>query len=165
MALLKSLNDSCRKDVQLQLQTYQLRRREVAANKVLLKQKAKAELTRPGTLAAVFTLGMLAAPGGKGKRGDMAERAARSEQRAAAAAKQATEAKDDAAAHAQSAGEQTTGKKQKDKSFDPLDIMLSVGSSIAVRLVTNWVTGLAKAPQGPESMQDMDVDTSTNVEL
>ncbi len=158
MALLKALNDSCRKDVQLQLQTYQLRRIEVAANKALLKQKAKAELTRPGTLAAVFILGVLAAPGGSGKRGNAAQRAERSEQRAAAAAEQATQASQDAAAHAQS-----TGKKKKDRPFDPLDILFSVISSVAVRLVTNWVTGLSAAPREP--MQDTDVDTSTHVEL
>lgn len=156
MALLKSLNEQCRKDVQLQLQTYRLRRVEVAENQALLKQKAKAELTRPGTLAAVFTLGVLAAPGGKGKdkRRDDAERAARSERRAAAAADRATEAKQDAEA---------TGAKQKDKAFDPLDIFFSVLSSVAVRLVSNWVTGKASTP--PQPMPDADVDTSTSVEL
>lgn len=165
MALLKALNDSCRKDVEQQLLTCQLRRAEVAENKALLKQKAKAELTRPGTLAAAFTLGVLAAPGGKknSKRHGGTERTERSEQRAAAAAERAEQSSRDAAAHAKPTGKKT----DKDKSFDPLDIIISVISSVVVRVAANWVTGLTAAPPQPaqQPMQEADVDTSTQVDL
>ncbi len=167
MALLKALNDSCRRDVELQLQTYQLRRIEVAENKALLTQKAKAELTRPGSLAAFFTLGMLLAPGGKSKRREeerSEKRATAAQQEQAASAEQAAAEQTDVA-QAAAKGE----KKKKDKSFDPLDLLGSILSAVVVRLATKWVTDLATAPQGSmqhaESMPEADVDTSNQVDL
>lgn len=148
MALLKALDASCRDEVEQRFRAYQLQRASLGKHKRELKQQARAELTRPGTLAAVFTLGVLVTPRTSSEFATDDDNARQRQPRRApdTADSQSQEPAD---------GDGTDG-------VDLAGIVGSVLSSVVVRMLTTWVSNalFAQSATTPASEADQEgVDT------